>query len=251
MVADRRGWRSLLRNMKNRLIAWLGVGMTALALPGISQAEVVNGSFESWNLIGWTFHSDVGNRATEPLTRPAGSARTMNSWTPAGAGNPEQTAMNGGRFLAVNTRANANFLGNDTYNTFVSQNFSLNQGEAVSGWANFFNGDNAPLDSAWVRILDGSGGLVATPWNETSGVSVGPATISPPVSWTMWQWVAPTAGNYTLQLGMTTSDANNSASFGFFDGISLGSPQAVPEPSAMVLGLLGGFAILLGRNRIR
>lgn len=237
------------RIMKNRLVVWSGVGMIFLAVSGALQAGVYNGSFESWNLIGWNLQVDTGAVAGEPFTRSAGTARTRSSWGEALNLNAIQTPVVGYRFLSLSTRANANFLGDGTYNTFVSQSFSLHQGEAVTGWASFFNGDNATLDSAWVRILDQDQNLVATPWTEISGAS-SQILATAPADWTLWQWTAPTAGNYTLQLGMTTSGANNSASHAFFDGIVTGSPQVVPEPSALALGLLG-FAILAGRSRGR
>lgn len=235
--------------MKNCFFVGVGVGMILLSAPEVLRAGVYNGSFESWDFIGWNFHSDVGSRATEPLTQSAGTARTMSSWGEALEANSAQTAASGYRFLGLSTRANANFLGSDTYNIFVSQSFSLNQGEAVSGWASFFDGDSAALDSAWVRILDGNANLVATPWVEISGSTQVSALA--PSDWTLWQWTAPTAGNYTLQLGMTTSGANNSASHCFFDGITVSGPQVVPEPTTLALGLLGGFAILTLRNRGR
>lgn len=154
--------------------------------------------------------------------------------------------QNGHRFLRMNTRANANFLGNETYNSFVSQTLTLNQGEVLSGGALFYTRDSEPLDSAWVRILDENGGLIGTPWLETSGTLSSLA----PSDWTLWQWAAPTTGTYSLQLGMTTSGANNNASYGFFDGIAVNAVP-VPEPTVMTLGIFGGLALLTLRNRAR
>lgn len=237
--------------MKTRFAIWLGIGMTLLAAPGILRAGLVNGSFESWDILGWTVQNDVGLRATEPFSRPAGVARTVSSWGEAWGFDPALTAADGYRFLSLNTRVNANFIGNETYNLIVSQSFSLNLADTVSGRSFFFNGDSEPLDSAWVRILDNDQNLVATLWSETSGspeTTLTPASSAP--GWTPWQWTALAAGNYTLQLGMTTSGADNSASFGCFDGI-LVTAQPIPEPSTLVLGLVGGLMLVGLRNRNR
>lgn len=250
LVEDFRVWWSLLRDfMKTRSVISVGVGLALLAVAGSARANLANGSFESWDLLGWTFQTDTGTSATAPLTRQAGLARTMNSWGDAFGVSPARTAADGHRFLALNTRANAGFLGNDTYNFSVSQSFTLNPGELLSGQAGFYNGDSQPNDTAWVRVLDSQGHLVASLWEATSGPSMSLLTL-PPASpdWTTWQWATSTAGTFTLQFGMTTSGANNDASYGFFDGISI-QPQPIPEPSAMVLGLLGSVALIVLRNR--
>ncbi len=235
--------------MKTRFIVSLGVGLALLAAPGMLCAAVRNGSFESWTLRGWDFQTDTGTSPTEPFTRPAGLARTMNSWGDAYGVSPEITAADGGRFLALNTRANANFPGNDTYNFFVSQTLTLNPGEMLSGLAAFYNGDSQANDSAWVRVLDSEGHLVASLWEATPDPTMNLLTLTTatPV-WTPWQWGTSTPGSFTLQLGMTTSGANNEASYGFFDGITI-TAQPVPEPSAMTLGILGSFTLIFLRPR--
>jgi hypothetical protein len=234
--------------MKTRFGGWLGLGLMLLAAPGVSSAALVNGSFESWNLVGWNFYSDVGNRATEPCTRSAGAAQTSGVWGETVGLIPAQTPYAGNRFLLMHTRPDANFLGDDNYDLFVSQNFSLNPGEAIYGWASFLDRDVAQLDSAWVRILDQDQNIIATPW---VGLPSNLAQASAPTSldWTLWQWEALTGGSYTLQMGMSTSGANNHASYALFDGIGIGDASAVPEPSSMVLGLLGGISLLVLRRR--
>jgi hypothetical protein len=235
--------------MKTRLVVSLGVGLALLATPEVLCAAVRNGSFESWTLRGWDFQSDTGTSPTEPFTRNAGVARTMNALGSFSGFSPEIAAADGGRFLALNTRANANFLGNDTYHFSVSQTFTLNPGEALSGLAAFYNGDSQANDSAWVRVLDSEGHLVASLWEATSGPALNLLALTPaPPTWTPWQWATSTPGSFTLQLGMTTSGANNEASYGFFDGITIAA-QPIPEPSAMALGILGSFALLFLRQR--
>ncbi len=235
--------------MKTRFIISLGVGLAMLTTSGMGRAAVANGSFESWNLQNWTFQSDTGISATEPFTRNAGQARTMSTWGSGLGFNPSLSAADGGRFLALNSRAQADFLGTDTYNFSVSQSFTLNPGEMLSGLASFHNGDSQPNDTAWVRVLDSEGHVVASLWDATSGPSINLLALPTPApAWNPWQWGTSTPGTFTLQLGMTTTGANNEASYGFFDGITI-SPQPIPEPSAMVLGLLGSFALIVLRQR--
>lgn len=214
-----------------------------------SHAALANGSFESRDLLGWDFQSDFGLRATEPTTRAAGVARTTSEWGTAAGVTPGKVAAVGMRFLSLNTRANAEFIGTGSYDFSVSQSFSLNAGDVVSGLASFYNGDSAPNDQAWVRILDQNGQALATLWSAASGAAMTTLSLAPAVSdWTVWQWAAVAPGDYTLQLGMTTSGANNNASFAFFDGVAI-TAQPIPEPSVMVLGMLGGCALLFLRRR--
>jgi hypothetical protein len=237
--------------MRTLFLVSVGVGLALLATPDVLCAAVRNGSFESWTLRGWDFQSDTGTSPTEPFTRPAGLARTMNAWGSAYGVSPEITPADRGRFLALNTRANANFLGANTYNFSVSQTFTLNPDEVLSGLAAFYNGDSQSNDSAWVRVLDSEGDLVASLWEATSGPAMNLLALpSATPIWTPWQWGTGTPGTFTLQLGMTTTGANNEASYGFFDGITI-NPQPIPEPSPMVLGLLGSFALLFLRQRRR
>jgi hypothetical protein len=221
--------------------------MVLLGVAGMARAGIYNGSFESWDLVGWNLQVDEGLRALAPLARSAGNARTVSTWGEAQGFSTAQTPVSGGRFLALSTRANANFLGNDTYDIVVSQTFALTQGEGLSGWSFFFSKDSEPLDSVWVRVLGGGQQSLGTIWTQTSG-SPG-QTLAPTIpAWQQWHWFAPSSGEYTLQLGMTTSGANNGASYGGFDGITI-TAQAVPEPTAMVLGILGGGAFLMLRQR--
>jgi hypothetical protein len=214
-----------------------------------SQAGVINGSFESWDLLGWSFQADEGTRAASPVARPAGAGRTISTWGEDFGFNPGRTAATGHRFLALNTRAHASFLGNDTYDITASQTFTLNQGQILSGWSFFFSKDPEPLDSAWVRVLGMDRNLVGAVWSASSG-EISPTLIQGAPAWTQWQWTAPATGEYTLQLGMTTSGANNGISYGCFDGVAI-TTQPVPEPTAIVFGLLGGCALLALRHRNR
>lgn len=212
-----------------------------------SLAGLYNGSFESWDVVGWSVSNDMGTRASDLSLRPAGLVRTMSSWGENFNLSSTLTPAAGQRFLALNTRAAGDFLGNDSYQTYVSQTLDFGIGDTLSGWAAFFAGDDTPSDSAWVRIFDSQGELVATPWQATSG-AVAAALLDPSApSWSLWQWSAPAAGSYLLQLGVSTSDANNDASYGFFDGVNFQS-SPVPEPASMTIALVSGLIWVMCRQ---
>lgn len=232
-----------------RRTLWVGFAAALLAGVNAANANVVNGSFESWNLVGWTFSADTGTRAVEPLTRTAGQAKTVTSWGTLLGVTPMQP-VEGYRFLMMNTRANANFVGDESYSFSVSQTLTLNLGDMLTGWAYFHNGDTSGLDSAWVQILDNEDELIGLPW-AAGGSNDNSATAEiAPYGWFQWQWTAPSAGAYTVQLGMSTSGANNEASFALFDGVKV-QTVPVPEPTAMVLAMVGGLALVALRNRKR
>lgn len=226
----------------------LAIGMSAWAglfgLTCTSNAVVFNGSFESWNLIGWTVDMPHGISANAPFDRTAGGARTVTSWGEDHGLATPRMPQDGNRFAQLRTRANADFVGDDTYNLSLTQTVHMNQGDTLSGWSFFYNGDLQPQDSAWVRIADELGNDIATPWLEGSG-SLTLSSVAPlsATDWTRWEWTSPGSAVYTIRLGMTTRGNNNGGSYAFFDGMNLEAANSVPEPSAAVLGLLGAFCL--------
>lgn len=210
----------------------------------------VNGDFETGNFAGWKLEIPQG-LSEHKRKLPAGTANVLASWEKSSSRSPGQLPVSGNFFAALGTQGHADFAGHRAYNITLSQRFCLNPGDVLSGWSSFYNGDYEPQDSAWVKIFDGSGHQVSTPWQETSGGLRGCDPNSTPyrtlTPWTQWEWEAPTSGLYTLSLGITTSGDNNAASFGFFENICLqAASHPVPEPSSFALGLatliaLGGL----------
>ena len=155
--------------------------------------------------------------------------------------------------------ADGQFTGNRAYNITLSRTIHLQAGETISGSAFFYNGDSIAQDSAWVRILDENGCVIAQPWFEISGNSQPSNTNSPGYltssDWTPWSWEAPTESDFSLILGVTTGGDNNMPSYGFFDDICLKAAAStmspVPEPSALSLMGLGaaGLALLRRKNK--
>jgi len=150
--------------------------------------------------------------------------------------------LEGGYALAVGTHKSGYSSTGNTFDITVSQTLDLQLGDSLHGWSAWYNGDNAPQDTVWVKIFDSLGTEVANPWNRLSGPGspdgVDYLAASP---WTPWEWISPDAGAYTLVLGATTSGDNRFPTIGLHDGISL---TAVPEP-ATYAAILGGLALLV------
>ncbi len=237
--------------------AWLirlTVWATTLGSITGGTAAPANGSFEAGGFAGWSLQVAQGRTSARSQYRAAGTASITSAWGQPARLNPAYAALDGSQFALLGTLANGNFTGHRTYHISLNQQIFLNQGDTLSGWSFFFNGDYEAQDSAWVKLLDCDGNLLATPWHENSGSEFACDLNSTPFQtatpWTQWSWQAPTSGNYLLSLGVTTSDDNNYASYGGFDHIFVApgnAPIAVPEPAAATLVLLS--AVLLAQLR--
>lgn len=237
--------------MKTLLTIGVSVCIGLAAATQTSTAGLVNGSFELWTLRGWSTELPSGTSADEPFDRTAGHIRLVDSWGDKVGFAPERFAHDGYRFAQLSTRGSADFIGDETYNLSLSQSLQLDQGQALSGWSFFYNGDVTPQDSAWVRVFDQLGNEMATPWHEGLGSpsvsSIAPLTAG---DWTQWTWEAPESGLYTFRLGMTTSGNNNGSSYACFDGLTVHTATPVPEPGALALAALGAV-LLIGIRRLR
>jgi hypothetical protein len=230
----------------------LGIALTVLA--SNADAGPINLSFEE-GLTGWT----VSNPTVLSIHRPEGSTADPVGYYDPNPDNPESVlaplfSVDGGQIATVQPTAfsaidgtsvalvgtshdAARFMNPDPYATFdivLSQTFDLTAGAVMSGSSLFYNGDAGAQDSAWVRIADASGAIVAQPWFQSSGV----LGVTPFVTthyqtysdWLDWSWIVPTTGTYTLMLGATSLGDDELASIGYHDAIH------VPEPAT--LGLL-------------
>lgn len=98
--------------------------------------------------------------------------------------------------------------------TKASQAVNLTAGMKIKGWAAFDAHDYLPYnDYAQVRILDNIGNEVAKPWYSDVSI-VGNYGDGP---WTSWEWTAPSAGVYTLELSITNIGDSVVDSYALFD----------------------------------
>lgn len=238
--------------MKRTLPILMSVGIFTLGVTESMTAAPANGSFESGSFDGWRLEMARGYSSSNHRYRAAGSATVKSSF----GASPLQAAIAGSKFAIIGSLANGNFTGNRTYHISLSQELALMQGDTLTGWSSFYNGDFEAQDSAWVKILDDEGRLVTTPWRENSGCvpeqHFNTTAFNSTTPWTPWSWQAPASGSYTLSLGVTTHDDNNYASYGFFDNIFvIPATLPVPEPSAFSLVALGATALAAWRRNRR
>lgn len=221
-----------------------------------ASAAPINGSFESAVFDGWRLEIARGSSSSNQRNRAAGSATVASSWESDSNPSALRSAIAGSKFAILATLANGNFMGNRTYHISLTQTLILSPGETVTGWASFFNGDFEAQDSAWVKILDDDGNLVATPWSENSGcapeIHHNQTSFQNATPWTQWYWQSPSSGAYTLSLGMTAHGDNNYASYGFFDDVLVvPATLPVPEPSSLSLFALGAAALAIKQRIAR
>jgi hypothetical protein len=171
---------------------------------------------------------------------------TLSGWIANGEAFPTPTLSNsdGGSFDAA---AEGELFGVITagqgmgvYST-LSRSFTLNAGGTISGYAGFLANDYLPFnDDAYVAVNGGD--LHA--WN-VDGVGDNSAS-----GWVYFTFVAPLAGVYTLELGVTNRGDNNMSSQAVIDGVQV--TGQVPETASWALMALGfGLAGSALRTRRR
>lgn len=213
-------------------------------LPSVVWANIINGGFETGNFVGWEVTISYYTWPwPTPGLRPAGSAQIESTHTPQTYYIPRPTYTPiEGQFFADIATDNVGTGGLfDPYGNLISipngvvasarQSVYFNEGDFLSGWVAFLNGDYKAQDETWIKIYDSSTGIeIANPWYARSGgdFSAGP--------WTYWQWIAPTTGYYTIELAALSRGDDEFDSHILVDGIR------VPEPTTMLLlglGLMG------------
>ncbi|HOW64791.1 MAG TPA: hypothetical protein P5186_13880 [Candidatus Paceibacterota bacterium] len=180
-----------------------------------SQGGLMNGSFETGDLTGWT---DVGGHASV-VACYVGPWDTI--WNPVD-----------GQYFAVVPKGE-----------ILHQDVTLLPGDQIGGSAGaygenflewFFGLDT--LHRAEVNILDNLGSVVATPLlldNHAQDQEV--------ISWQAWSWTASAGGTYTVEFKAESTEFDQ---IGFFD--ANWSTQGVPESMAtLILGpvIVGLFGI--------
>lgn len=193
-----------MKNTKSILMA----AMLATAATGSAQAGLINGGFETGDMIGWAgsgvvVSSHLGNSST-------------------------YSPMEGNYFLQI-------LAGGANVWQTATQTVMLGAGDTLEGWAAFDWQDYyGYVDGARVRILDVTGAELAVPYYKQGASGENYADYP----WTAWSWTAASASTYIVEYGSrNTSDAANSG-YGLFDA----AQATVPEPASLALlgiGLAG------------
>jgi hypothetical protein len=199
---------------------------------------LTNRGFEAGDLSGWLPRMDLGLLGFPRGGRPPGLYPIVPGMVVTNfplEGLDPILPHAGNYFLAFEIGGQGILVDNSqSYTSAVNATLFFNLGDTLSGWASFADGDYVPQDSAWVKVFDDTGALVATPFQAVSGNNpdLTPRIVTP---WTLWQWQAPASGMYTVQLGAATVGDNLDPSETFFDDLNF---NAVPEPNVGVLALL-------------
>ena len=138
--------------------------------------NMTNKGFEFGDLTGWNVY-----------TGGSGSALVETSWySPNGT---NYTAASGDWFALLQNGAL-------NESTFISQNFTIDAGDIIQGWAFFSTGEDYGEsefnDECSVDIMDGATLVDRVFYADTYHPNW------PDTPWTYWSWEAPSAGNYTL-----------------------------------------------------
>lgn len=163
------------------------VGGTAMAAPG----GFTNPSFEV-GLTGWT--------AAVPTGGFAGAVTNHGGYNP----------VHGSYFALLKTDGPGSY-------TTLSQTFSVEAGDAISGWAFFRANDVIPYnDNAQVQIMQG-GTIIATVFGGSVSTGTRP--------WTFWTYEFTAPGTYTLQArianGGILGGGSRNSDFDSFMGLDL------------------------------
>jgi len=180
---------------------WLILGLVplvALLVGGsgiVWAASVVNGSFETGDLTGWS--TDI---PAEGFIEVISAADT-------------NTPKDGAKFAHLKTNGPGSF-------TTLSQSVTLSTGDEISGYAYFFDGEEGP---------GGCG------FNDSAEVTVGGTTVfsanscdTGTVPWTLWSHTFGAAGTFLIEAKITNGGDSFVDSFMGLDDVALSSSPDTP-----------------------
>lgn len=240
---------------------WLRVLVILLCASPAAAGPILNGSFEA-GLSEWDIMIPTGTAHWHPgVAYPAGTVTlrdVFSEWGPVRLPTDGQTMAFIGSQPAGGSMI-VNGVAGGPWDIEIRQAITVDANMLLSGLAFFYNGDYLPQEHAWVRILDVSGAVIATPWSEWSGEAQYAAPGKIPTTpyqeaspWTVWSWQSPVAGQFIVSLGVTTGSDNQFASYAGYDAVR------VQEPAGWLLCGLGFLGVLCvrmkrgpGRIRIR
>jgi hypothetical protein len=216
--------------MKRTLACAFHAAIASALLVGVAAADVIeltnNGGFESGDFTGWTQFPTGPDQQFVTNVNPS-------SGTFSGEINNSQTASN-----SLFKQANIG-IGIVNPGDIVTISFDARGSFTTGGvaFAEFFS-ELAGGGTSSAEILGGA----------PLGINADPNV------WTTFNFTAiagpDVSGGVTLQLGATNGGFTNPNAHMWYDNVSVSVQRAaVPEPASAALLCLGGFGILLRRNR--
>jgi PKD repeat protein len=185
---------------------------------------MTNQGFEDGNFAGWDVY-----------TGSSGNASVNTTWeSPNGA---NYTAAGGGYFALLQNGA-------QNESTYISQNFTVNEGDVIGGWA-FFSTEENPIvdpgfnDQCSVDIMDSSTLVDRVFFADTYDANW------PDTPWTYWSWTANSTGTYTLVARVVNIGDDKYPSYMGLD-IPLEQPSTIYEINAETGAVLNSFPAAAG-----
>ncbi len=185
-------------------------------------------------LIVLTVVSPENSFAASQLTNPSFEMGDLSGWnTYIPAGGSIQVVTNGADFDAVEGSyfALLKTNGPSTYTT-ISQSFSVEVGDKITGWAFFNAADYMPYNDNTQVSIKSNNTVIATVF-EASVASVGDYGQTP---WTSWEYLFTTAGTYTVEARIANEGDSVVDSFMGLDGVMFHIPD-IEDLATVVTGL--------------
>ena len=191
--------RILKDGITDRALNPLGVG-TFTSQFTLQEQLIMNASFETGDFTGWTI-----------APSPGGGAQIVTEWTEEPFKSLTYQPKQGMHFALLDSGQAGVF-------EQISQQFTAQPGDVISGWAFFDTSDYLPFsDSGYVRVYDSSSVVVATPFSASIS-SVGSYSQTP---WTQWQYTFTTAGIFRIEAGVANGGDSGVDSYLGLDAVQL------------------------------
>lgn len=208
------------------------MAVMVLVSPGAASAgtELVNPSFETGDLSGWSVDIPVGGSATAVTSYvsyvPPVPPYTSTSYVP----------QDGDYFALVKTNGGG-------FYTTVNQTFSASAGDKISGWAFFKAEDYMPFnDNTQVEIKSG-GNVLATVFSANVS-TVGGYGSTP---WTYWEYTFAAPGTYTVEARIANWGDSTGDSHMGLDGVVL--TVTILGPRDLKMGAIDELSMHAGESK--
>lgn len=244
----------------NRAARILATVAVLLGGAGQVKAGFVNAGFETGNFTGWQTAGDTSVQGTifgiNPVggsyqalltTLPSGSGDALQSYS----GTPSASASALNAFLGATLPANA--AGPATEGSAIKQTVTLTAGESISFWYNYLTNEDAGSghDYSFVSINGSITTLADSASTLVPATPDGNGNFSQQTKYQQFTLIAPTAGSYTIGVGVVDTGDTFGNSGLLVDNFAPPA-AAVPAPSGLALfasAILPGLGYVGWRRR--